>query len=79
MDNVLEATTRVSKLYTFCGRSYQASGMCPAKNVECFKCQRKGHFANVGKSKVFKNINTGVSNSTLCVIQKTPNCLTQAR
>ena len=33
---------------------------------------------NVCKSKVFKNINARVSNSTLCVIHETPNCLTQA-
>ena len=52
--------------------------MCPAKNAVCFKCQRRGHFANVCKSKVFKNINARVSSSTLCVIHETPNCLTQA-
>ena len=52
--------------------------MCPAKNAVCFKCQRRGHFANVCKSKVFKNINVRVLSSTFCVIHETPNCLTQA-
>ena len=51
--------------------------MCLVKNAECFKCQRKGLFANVSKLKVFKNINSRVSNSTLCVIYETFNCLTQ--
>ena len=51
--------------------------MCPTKNAICSKSQRRGHFANVCKSKVFKNINAQVSNSTLCVIHETSNCLTQ--
>ena len=76
-DNVSEATSSVSKLCTFCGRSIHARSMCPAKNAVCFKCQRRGHFANVCKSKVFKNINARVSSSTLCVIHETPNCLTK--
>ena len=77
-DNVSEATSSVSKLCTFCGRSIHARSMCPAKNAVCYKCQRRGHFANVCKSKVFKNINARVSSSTLCVIHEIPNCLTQA-
>ena len=77
-DNVSEAIPSVSKLCTFCGRSIHARSMCPAKNAVCFKCRRRGHFANVCKLKVFRNINARVSNSTLCVIHETPNCLTQA-
>ena len=77
-DNVSEATSSVSKLCTFCGRSIHARSMCPAKNARCYKCQRRGHFANVCKSKVFKNINARISSSTLCVIHEAPNCLTQA-
>ena len=52
-DNVSEATSSVSKLCTFFGRSIHARSMCPAKNAICFKCQRRGCFANVCKSKVF--------------------------
>ena len=78
MDNVSEATSSVSKSCTFCGRSIHARSMCPAKNAVCFNCQRRVNFANVYKLKVFKNINAQVSNSTLCVIHQTPNCLTQA-
>ena len=52
--------------------------MCPTKNAVCYKWQRRGHFANVCESKVFKNINARVSNSTFCVLHETPNCLTQA-
>ena len=55
-DNVSEATSSVSKLCTFCGRSIHARSMCPAKNAVCFKCQRRGHFANVCKSKPFEQI-----------------------
>ena len=77
-DNVSEATSSVSKLCTFCGQSIHTRSMCPNNNSVCFKCQRRGHFANVCKSKVFKNINARVLSSTLCVIHETPNCLTQA-
>ena len=76
MDNVSKGTWSVSKLCAFRGRSYHARSICPAKNALCFKCQRRGHFANV--CKLFKNVNARVSNSTLCVILEIPNCLTQA-
>ena len=52
--------------------------MYPAKNVVCFKCRRRGHFANRCKLKVFKNINARVLNSTLFAIHKTSYYLTQA-
>ena len=77
-DNVSEATSSISKLCNFCGRSIHARNMCPAKIAVCSKCQRRRHFANLCESKVFKNINARFSNSTLCAIYETPNCLTQA-
>ena len=68
-DNVSKTTSSVSRLCTFCGRSIHARSMCPDKNAVCVKCQRKEYFANVCKSKVFKNINARVLNSTLCVVR----------
>ena len=44
----------------------------------CFKCQKKGDFANICKSKIVKNINSSVFFSTLCAIHNTHDCLTQA-
>ena len=35
-----------------CGNSSHPRSKCPAKDVECFKCGRKGHFSKVCRSKV---------------------------
>ena len=35
----------------FCGRPYQKRSRCPARNVTCHTCQKKGHYARVCKSK----------------------------
>ena len=52
--------------------------MCLSKNLVCFKCQTRDTFATVCKSKVFKNINVRVLNSTFWIIHETYNCLAQA-
>ena len=33
-----------------CGRNVHRNGRCPARNATCFKCQKRGHFANVGET-----------------------------
>ena len=77
-DVASETASSVSKLCSYCGRSYHSRNTCPAKNAVCFKCQKKGHFANVCKSKIVKNINSSVYSSSLCAIHNTPDCLTRA-
>ena len=76
--NKQETASSVSKICSFCGRPYHLRSLCPARNATCYKCQKKEHFANVCKSKPTKNTNASMSNSVLCVIHKTPDCLARA-
>ena len=40
----------------FCGNSNHPRSRCPARDAVCFKCQKKGHFANVCRGrKISKN------------------------
>ena len=34
----------------YCGRDAHRKDRCPARNATCFKCQKRGHFANVCQS-----------------------------
>lgn len=36
----------------FCGNLYHPRNKCPAKEVTCFKCSKRGHFSKVCKSNV---------------------------
>ena len=74
------ATNTASKLCYFCGQSYHSRSNCPAKNSTCYKCDMKGHFAKVCKSKGKDNTDTNAClyTSNLCVIQPAPNCLSNA-
>ena len=73
--NKAKTASSVSKICSFCGRPHH---LCPAENATCYKCQKKGHFANVCKSKPTKKNNASMFNSVLCVIHKTPDCLARA-
>ena len=52
------STNNASKLRYFCERSYHSRSNCPAKNSTCYKCDKKGHFAKVCKSKGKDNTDT---------------------
>ena len=73
-----KALSSVSKLCFFCGRFYHIRGIFPARNAICYKCQKKGHFSNVCKSKSAKTTNASIFTTSLCAIHKTPDCLTHA-
>ena len=45
-------TTAVKEKFIFCGHKRHPRKMCPARNVTCFKCSKKGHFAKKCHSKV---------------------------
>ena len=49
IENKSEQKGSFKKCY-FCGRDYHKRELCPAKNVTCNNCTRKGHFKAVCKS-----------------------------
>ena len=53
-------TNNTSQLCYFCGRGYHSRSNCPSKNSTCYKCNKKGHFAKVYKSKGKDNTDTNV-------------------
>lgn len=58
----------------FCGNSRHSRNDCPAKNVNCRKCGKKGHYQKVCRS---KHHVTGESASayTLASLSSAPSCL----
>ena len=40
----------------YCGRQTPHRGKCKAKGATCNRCQKKGHFAEVGQSKLYKQV-----------------------
>ena len=46
------AKAGVRAMCQFCGRAGHPRSACPARNVTCFKCSKKGHFAIVCRSSV---------------------------
>ena len=47
------STTKVSKCYFCGGFGHFKRNACPAKNVICFNCGKRGHFAKVCKNKSY--------------------------
>ena len=74
-NSTLAATNNVSKLCYFCGRTYHSRSNCPAKNAVCYKCNKKGHFSVVCKTKINNNASACMYNSNLCAIRPAPDCL----
>ena len=62
----------------FCGRTYHSRSNCPAKNAVCYKCNKKGHFSVVCKTKINNNASACLYNSNLCAIRPAPDCLASA-
>ena len=77
-NSTLAATNNVSKLCYFCGRTYHSRSNCPAKNAVCYKCNKKGHFSVVCKTKINNNASACMYNSNLCAIRPAPDCLASA-
>nr|XP_039266307.1 uncharacterized protein LOC120341813 [Styela clava] len=69
------AMTIRSKCF-FCGNSRHPRSKCPAREVVCFKCQKKGHFAKVCRGRTISNndsssridISAMIPHSTLATI-----------
>ena len=64
----------------YCGNKYHPRYKCPAKDVECLKCSKKGHFAKVCKTTNLQSSATYSTNSatmtyrpTLATLNKVKN------
>ena len=49
-------STPPQKRCTQCGKDQHPRNACPAKEATCRKCQKKGHFAVMYRSKILHNI-----------------------
>ena len=79
MENTTSAAaSNVSKLCYFCGRAYHNRTSCPAKYATCYKCNKKGHFSKVCRSKSKDDANACIFTPNLCAIQPGPECLKNA-
>ena len=79
-ENLL-AATHSAKICYFCGKHYHNRKNCPALEETCYKCGYKGHFAKAkvcrGK-KISKTTIATMFSPSLCAIQNTPECLSNA-
>ena len=66
----------------FCGsKPLHTRENCPARNVYCYKCQKKGHFAKCCKSKrgtEWVSATMSAPDKQLCVVKQAPLCLSYA-
>ena len=46
-----DSTPGTSKTYTCCGKAKYPHDKCPAREAECFKCHKKGHYGSLCLSK----------------------------
>ena len=53
----------------FCGNKRHPRKFCPARNVECFKCAKKGHFSKVCRSKLIPGKETNDTAATILRIK----------
>ena len=65
------AATLTEKCF-FCGKKKQPRSRCPARGVECYKCQKKGHFAKVCRSITSSAVEVSESLET-SVVQRAPH------
>ena len=60
----------------FCGEPYHSRGRCPAKEAECFNCQKKGHFSRVCRSRKTRRNSASTSDPVLSTVTANlPTCL----
>jgi transposase InsO family protein len=67
------AATRT--LCYFCGNSRHPRTACPAREVVCHKCNKKGHFAKVCQSSKLGNVSAAINQSVLAALSPTVNGL----
>ncbi|GFY23919.1 putative retrovirus-related pol polyprotein from transposon opus [Trichonephila clavipes] len=60
----------------FCGNDFHSRTLCPARDVTCRKCGKKGHYQRVCKSRHGRNSsNVVASSNTLAAISGSTHCL----
>ncbi|GFX36673.1 putative retrovirus-related pol polyprotein from transposon opus [Trichonephila clavipes] len=60
----------------FCGNDLHSRTLCPARDVTCRKCGKKGHYQRVCKSRPGRNSsNVVASSNTLASISGSTHCL----
>uniref|UniRef100_A0A5S6R1M3 CCHC-type domain-containing protein n=1 Tax=Trichuris muris TaxID=70415 RepID=A0A5S6R1M3_TRIMR len=52
------ATGAVKRRCFFCGQRWHARSRCPASDVNCWKCNKKGHFGKMCRSKLAAQLNS---------------------
>ncbi|GFV40071.1 putative retrovirus-related pol polyprotein from transposon opus [Trichonephila clavipes] len=65
-----------SQKYFFCGNDLHSRTLCPARDVSCRNCGKKGHYQRVCKSRPGRNSsNVVASSNTLVAISGSTHCL----
>ncbi|GFU85774.1 putative retrovirus-related pol polyprotein from transposon opus [Trichonephila clavipes] len=65
-----------SQKYFFCGNDLHSRTLCPARDVSCRNCGKKGHYQRVCKSRPGRNSsNVVASSNTLAAISGSTHCL----
>ena len=65
----------VKKKCTYCGNDYHLRYHCPARNVTCHKCSKKGHFSNVCMSSANPSSSAVYTPSLATITAGAPNGL----
>ena len=81
--NVLTKNSAEERKCYFCGGYYHIRSRCPARNVDCLLCKKRGHFAKVCMSKTEskrKQLNSvaSISASYIASTVGAPSCLDAA-
>ena len=61
----LSAAQNANEICYFCGNHHHPRSKCPARDIDCNKCGKKGHFSKVCKSAKSVNNSTGTMASTI--------------
>ncbi|GFW01766.1 uncharacterized protein TNCV_1232661 [Trichonephila clavipes] len=69
------SSSRSQKCF-FCGNDLHSQTLCPARDVTCRNCGKKGHYQRVCKSRLGRNSsNVVASSNTLAAISGSTHCL----
>lgn len=76
LDETTAGLSKTEKCY-FCGENRHPRTSCPAKNATCKKCNKKGHYQRVCKSKQYNPASdaTASTDTIASVSAVSPNCL----